>query len=390
METGDKRFVLACASVSDQGFPVCAVGSCSSALLREGKLGAWLREHPGHWDALLRGEDVLAAQGSSPKGESWEGVRLVPIMDDSRLQGLMLLDIRATGDLPSGSALLSSLGGALLHTVHELEEFREKRAELQLQVERLLSEASEQSEQRLRLENQLREQADSLSRTVHDLRTPLTAVRGFARMLLDPKLELSDTKRHDCLAVILENANRILSLIDRLAVSINSGPPRFGSLNVLELWQECMLLVRPQASRKSIEFVEQLPVEPLMISGDQERLTFVLHKLLSNAVNFTGPGGRIEAALLYGPDKVAVQMQGPADGIPHELIEQAFGCPQNFVQEAPRGVDAETGGASLVHDIVRAHRGRLSVSGGAGQDWNLVLVLPVLQETYCPEAHAKA
>ncbi len=237
-----------------------------------------------------------------------------------------------------------------------------------------------ESERRARKEAELANRAkdEFLATVSHELRTPLNAILGWTVTLRErgvpPEIDRA-------LAVVERNARTQARLIeDVLDVSrIISGKLHLDIRlsDVAEAITNAVESVGPAASAKSITLDVALEPELGVVAADTERLLQIVSNILSNAVKFTPPGGRVEvrAKRTGGTARIVVTDTGP--GIEPELLRAIF--------EPFRQADASTTrrhgglglGLAIVKQLVEAHGGTVRAeSAGAGKGATFVVELP--------------
>jgi PAS domain S-box-containing protein len=208
-----------------------------------------------------------------------------------------------------------------------------------------------------------------LSMMSHDLRTPLTAIAGYAELLGDGVAEKEQT---EYAAAIREAARQVSRLVDDVLsfAQLESGrvTVRPAPLSIEEAIHRAALLVRPKMLEAGIAF-EKNACEEVWARADGDRLQQILLNLLSNAIKFTPPGGRVEVSCERHDERVHVVVADTGVGIPEDQLEHVF---EPFVQlEHPAEVRAQGVGLGLAisRDLARAMEGDLtakrSAHGGA-------------------------
>ncbi len=241
-------------------------------------------------------------------------------------------------------------------------------------AEAALREAKEAAESA----NQLKDQF--LATLSHELRTPLNAILGYARMLQTDSIP--PEKRPRAIDIIERNAaaqNRLIE--DLLDISrITRGQVRLepAPTSIDAVLREAVEGMRPAADAKRITLDVNIDPAAGMISADATRLQQVFWNLLTNAVKFTSPGGRVTASLRrVGEDDVEVAVTDTGEGIPAEFLP--------FVFEPFRQADAnlvrEHGGLGLglaiSRQLVHLHGGTIRASSaGVGRGATFVVRLP--------------
>jgi signal transduction histidine kinase len=221
---------------------------------------------------------------------------------------------------------------------------------------------------------------DFIAMVSHELRTPLTAMLGWTRMLRSGQLD-GRAAAHG-LEVIERNLRQQTQILtDLLDVSrIVSGKLTL-DLQVVELApivEMALDVVRPAAEAKRQVITENLASFPAVVSGDATRLQQVFWNLVSNAVKFTPPAGRIDVRLETADGRARVVVSDTGRGIAPAFLPYLF---QRF-QQAETGSTREHGGLGLglaiVRHLVELHGGRVhAASPGEGLGATFVVDLPL-------------
>lgn len=209
-----------------------------------------------------------------------------------------------------------------------------------------------------------------LANLSHELRTPMTAIVGWVRMLQLGGLD--DSEYEEAIEAISRSARAQAQLIeDILDVSrIATGKMKIEkkSIDLLEVIEAAVDSVWPSIESKRIDFKTQLPEEPMKIAGDPNRLQQVIWNLLSNAIKFTDEGDTIELIADHDDETARVSVRDSGEGIDPEALPHIF---ERFRQADGTSTRTYGGlglGLSLVDYIVRAHGGVATAeSDGKGQ-----------------------
>jgi signal transduction histidine kinase/ActR/RegA family two-component response regulator len=241
----------------------------------------------------------------------------------------------------------------------------------------------------LEREKAARRTAEALNRTKdefiatvsHELRTPLNAIYGWVSMLRTGTLDAS--REAHALDVIERNTRAQARLVeDLLDMSrIIQGNVRLGMepLDLATVLESAIESLRPTAEARKIAISCEAPRGFAVVSGDQGRLQQVVWNILSNALKFTPPGGRIDACVTAeGPDAV-VSVTDSGEGIAPEFLPHVF---DRFRQENAAVTRTHSGlglGLSLVRHLIELHGGTISAaSDGKGQGATFTVRLPLL------------
>ncbi|HEU4368965.1 MAG TPA: ATP-binding protein [Methylomirabilota bacterium] len=290
-------------------------------------------------------------------------VLVVPIALGPRIEGLLYVDnctARSFND--RDEAILGQLAdhaAIALRNAHLLA--REQRAR-------------EEAETANRLKDEF------LATLSHELRTPLNAVLGWAVTLRTAQLDAATRTR--ALEAIERNARAQSQLIeDLLDISrIVTGKLRLDVrlVDPAAVVEAALDAVRPAARAKSIELIPVLSPCTGPVHGDPDRLQQVVWNLLTNAIKFTGAGGRIEVGLARTGSSVEITVTDTGQGIAPALLPFVF---DRFRQADSSSTRSQGGlgiGLALVRNLTELHGGTVAAhSAGEGQGATFRVRLPV-------------
>jgi PAS domain S-box-containing protein len=241
-------------------------------------------------------------------------------------------------------------------------------------AEMALKEAKEAAEAANRVKDQF------LATLSHELRTPLNAILGYARMLQTNAI--APEKRQHAIDVIERNAAAQNQLIeDLLDISrITRGQLRLEpvSTSIDGVLKEALEGVRPAADAKRIALEVDLDPAAGMVRGDAVRLQQVFWNLLTNAVKFTGPGGRVTTSVRrVGEHEIEVAVTDTGEGIPPDFLPFVFDPFRQADAKLTRGHGGLGLGLAITRQLVELHGGTIRASSaGVGQGATFVVRLP--------------
>jgi PAS domain S-box-containing protein len=249
----------------------------------------------------------------------------------------------------------------------------------QVSAERMLArQAAELSSQNEQLRELDRLKDQFIAAVSHELRTPLTSIIGYIELLEDEGADGPNTG--EFAEVIGRNAEQLLRLVgDLLFLSrIRSGNLglEFGVTNLAEAAAEAVAEARPDAQLKNIDLTLTAAAVP-PFTADPGRISQLLGSLISNAVKFTGDGGRVEVGVHAADDQAMITVADTGVGIPGADLERIF---ERFYRTAAatRQVIPGTGlGLAIAKGIVEAHNGSITVDSTEGQGSTFTVQLPL-------------
>ena len=213
------------------------------------------------------------------------------------------------------------------------------------------------------------------SSVLHDLRTPLAAVRGYVKIVLEDHAEEIETAPERFLKIALENANKLTQLLNRFARLANGPQVRVEFLDFRALWTESLQFLRPQMERNSIRLVERGAAGPLEVMGDRQKLWLVIYRLLADAVRSTSHGGHILAEFVRQEDQIKIRISTRGEPKPGEFAERS--APVVDRTHKLSAQEAGDTGFSAAQDTVWLHGGTISVTNGSGSGSCCTLTLPI-------------
>jgi signal transduction histidine kinase/ActR/RegA family two-component response regulator len=219
-----------------------------------------------------------------------------------------------------------------------------------------------------------------LATVSHELRTPLTSIIGWIQLL---RIERDEASLSEGLDTIDRNARAQSRLIEDILdfSRINAGKLNLNvrSLDLNDVVDAAMDVVRPAADAKGVRIERILDSEAGHVSGDADRLQQVVWNLLSNAVKFTPRGGKVLVRLERINSHCELTVSDTGQGISPKFLPYVF---DRFSQADSSSTRAHAGlglGLGIVRHLVELHGGTVQAfSPGEGQGATFAVRLPLL------------
>lgn len=226
---------------------------------------------------------------------------------------------------------------------------------------------------------------DFLANISHELKTPLTSIRGFSEAMLDGTIDDREGVERSA-RIISDESNRVLRLVQELLdlSRIESGQVSMQQeeVDLRELFDHVGEVFALRAEEAGVE-LDVAVLGRARIRGDFDRLEQVMNNLLDNALRYTPRGGTVRVAardLQPGTLQVTVSDSGagiPAHDLPH-LFERFYRSTANQETSGRKGYGL---GLAISREIVRAHGGEIWATSEEGQGTTFVFTLPTAGRT---------
>lgn len=224
-------------------------------------------------------------------------------------------------------------------------------------------------------------QEELFSTTLHELRTPVSSINGYASILLSGELGKVDPKQRESLGRIQELCRSVTTLIGNLLTLAKTGSPRAAIrrefLSVGPMVRDLVRSLQGEVQRKKLKLATHLPEKEIRFWADPGELTQVFLNLISNAVKFTPKGGRVEVNLQNRPGQLVAEVADTGVGIPPGEVSRIF---EEFYHVDHPEIGAAPGsglGLAIVKRVVEAYHGEITVTSRVDHGSRFRVILPV-------------
>jgi len=226
--------------------------------------------------------------------------------------------------------------------------------------------------------SRLFQQSDLISELVHELRTPMASLSTAAHLLLHP--ELPEGQHQRIVEIIRNETTRISELASSFLdlARLESGRVQFytQSINAKELLLDCADILHVRALEKELKVLTEIPNDLPTIKADRDKIKQVLINLISNAVKYNKPGGKVNLRARVDDRDLLIEISDTGAGIPPEFIPRLF---RKFYR-VPGSEQLASGtglGLAISKQIIDAHHGKIDVQSIVGEGTKFIVHLPI-------------
>ena len=283
-----------------------------------------------------------------------------PDLERSRLIGQILIDLnfidRATLDQAITEQILQ-LRNALEESNRKLERRVKERT---LELEEALNKLSELDKLK----------SNFVSNISHELRTPMTHLKGYLELLTSGDLGSLNMEQENALSVMNRSANRLEQLIEDLILFSTTEHSNL-KLNLaptspLMLIETVIKKSNEKAIQKQITLTYHAAENLPNIWADENKITWVLFQLLDNAIKFTPNHGTVSITLELSGNQLRFKVIDTGIGIPEDRIAEIFEPFHQLDSSSTRRFGGTGLGLTLVDKIIKAHQSHIEVRSSPG------------------------
>lgn len=225
--------------------------------------------------------------------------------------------------------------------------------------------------------------SDFVANVSHELKTPVTSVKGFSETLLSGEVKDEETTRQ-FLTIIHDESQRLdrlirdllnLSKIERQEIPLN-----IEKINLTELIHETAITLQGSVEQKQTNLILPREDKVSILEADRDRLRQIILNLIANGINYTPEDGTIEVSLRENIYETRLVVSDNGIGIPEESLGRIF---ERFyrVDKARSRHSGGTGlGLAIVKHLIESHKGRIEIESTEGEGTTITVILPKTQD----------
>ncbi|MBO3444255.1 sensor histidine kinase [Clostridium sp. CCUG 7971] len=220
----------------------------------------------------------------------------------------------------------------------------------------------------------------------HELRTPLNVIVSIRNLIenLNKKEEhIPKEKISHHMKIMDKNCNRLISLIDNIihTSKIESGSYKLNikKYDIIYLVEEAVLSMKDYIEEKGIQLIIEPDIEEKYIECDNLEIERTIINLISNAIKFTKPKGKIEVNIWDLGKAVRISVKDTGIGIDPKYHESIFDRFTQAYEDTTEEYGGNGLGLTLSRQIIELHRGKIYVESELGLGSEFIVILPIKQ-----------
>ncbi len=201
----------------------------------------------------------------------------------------------------------------------------------------------------------------------HEFKTPISSIKGFAQILLDESVNLTEEERKNYLKIIADEAERLsklssntllLSQLESQKILADTAP-----YSLDEQIRRCVIMLSNDWTEKNISITGD--IEEVVYNGDESMMQHLWLNLLNNAIKFTPQDGEIKVSLRQEGDIITAVISDNGIGMSEEMSQRVF---EKYYQGSTSKSGSGLGlGLSIVYRIIRLCKGRIRIDSKLGE-----------------------
>lgn len=334
-------------------------------------------------------EDPRFANRQSVQLANLRSVMCVPLMAQSHLLGVLYLDNRVKSGMFTDRhlSMLTAFANQASVAIENARLYDNLLRSLEERL-KLQDDLHRQATQRLALEEAGRLKSDFIGFVAHELRNPLTTIRGYVQtMMNDAEATLTNEEKAEFYEAIEADSDRLLEMINELldVSRLEAGRPLSLSLTTFDVCQ----LVQKQLRRHRFykfatdehQIVHDLSeLKSMQLEADEEKINQIIANLLSNAYKYSPQGGLINVNVaLEGEHGILISVKDSGVGMSQEQIARLFHQYERIDRLDIANIPGTGLGLYLVKNLVELHGGWIDCTSESGQGAQFTVHLPLKQ-----------
>ena len=220
---------------------------------------------------------------------------------------------------------------------------------------------------------------DFVANVSHELKTPITSIKGFAETLLESDMD-SEAERNDFLNIIYTESHRLQLLIEDLLtlskLEKENFPLVLTKTDLNALVEEVIPVIKQKAEEKQLSLSYHME-KRITITADKERVKQIFINLLDNAINYTPSHGKVHLNVTTDDEWVYIRVTDNGIGIDQKALDRIFERFYRVDKARSRNTGGTGLGLAIVKHIVEVHEGDIEIESELNKGTTIQVYLPI-------------
>ncbi|KIL43813.1 two-component system histidine kinase PnpS [Jeotgalibacillus soli] len=219
---------------------------------------------------------------------------------------------------------------------------------------------------------------DFVANVSHEVKTPITSIKGFSETLLDGAMHDQEALE-SFLRIILTESDRLQALIQDLLdlskVEQQGFQLQLAKMDMKQLLEDVIVMVEQKAAQKEMK-ISLNGSDASFLEGDYNRLKQVFINLMSNGITYSQPGGELRIVLEDTPQETRVKIEDDGIGMEETEIPRIFERFYRIDKARSRNSGGTGLGLAIVKHIIEVHHGEVQVQSSVNEGTTFTIILP--------------
>lgn len=205
----------------------------------------------------------------------------------------------------------------------------------------------------------------------HEIRNPLTSMRGYTEFLL---LDEEQESRREHLEIVLDEINRVNNIVEEFMMLAKPQADLYNEQNLIGILQNTLTLLAYEAKKKKVIMTFDVEDNQLMVLCDEHKLKQVFLNIIKNSIEAMPQGGKVTISVEKHTHEVSVMITDTGIGIAPSKLRR-IGEPFFTTKENGTGL-----GLMISFKIIENHNGKIEIESEQGKGTSFTINLPLLEE----------
>ncbi len=215
---------------------------------------------------------------------------------------------------------------------------------------------------------------------VHDLKTPITVIKGYAETLQHQEVLEDEEMSREFIDAIVDSCDRLLADIKDIIEPVEGAyVPRLSEFDLAQLVSKTIMAERHTERSRHHEILLAGADAPVIVTADMRKVRRVLENLISNAIKYSpGVGNKVYVTLQANAEVAKITVRDEGIGMTADQLEKAMAGGGRVVDQS-LGIEGSGFGLGSAQLVLTAHRGKLEADSAPGQGTSFTATIPRTQ-----------